>query len=85
MDLWLDQARTFRQKPFAESVQRGETGTSFLKRKRPNRQSRLSPIYIGRDDWIRTSDPLTPSQCPPHFTLVHTLSLFLISCYNTYV
>ena len=32
------------------------------KRKRPNRQSRLSPMCIGRDDWIRTSDPLTPSQ-----------------------
>ena len=32
------------------------------KKKRPNRQSRLSPIFIGRDDWIRTSDPLTPSQ-----------------------
>ena len=25
---------------------------------------------------------LTPSQCPHHFTLVHTLSLFLIS-YHT--
>ena len=35
MDLWLDQARTFRQEPFAESVQRGETGTSFLKMSRP--------------------------------------------------
>ena len=34
MDLWLDQTRTFRQEPFAESVQRGETGTSFLKMSR---------------------------------------------------
>ena len=22
----------------------------------------IEPINIGRDDWIRTSDPLTPSQ-----------------------
>ena len=35
MDLWLDQARTFHQEPFAESVQRGQTGTSFLKMSRP--------------------------------------------------
>jgi hypothetical protein len=25
-------------------------------------KKRIGPILIGRDDWIRTSDPLTPSQ-----------------------
>ena len=45
------------------------------KRKRPNRQSRLSPMCIGRDDWIRTSDPLTPSH---RAKLFHAFSFDII-------
>ena len=39
-----------------------EPGTKDQGRKRPDPLSRIRPQTSGRDDWIRTSDPLTPSQ-----------------------
>jgi hypothetical protein len=36
--------------------------TVSYKRNGPTLDVENRPVFIGRDDWIRTSDPLTPSQ-----------------------